>query len=142
MSDAQRIFELDELQCRQLLASHKQRLGRIAFAEAGDPNWPSVLPVNYAYHDGRIYIRTLEGSKLYAALRHQQVAFEIDAVDEQWREGWSVVALGPLELVVDAAEQATVEPLLRSWVAGGDQRMVRLDIRQLTGREVVGGPPA
>lgn len=132
-----RMLELTEAQCRERLARHRPRLGRMAFAEDGDPAWPVVLPVNYAYQGGRIYVRTLEGSKLYAALRQQRVAFEIDVVDDSWEEGWSVVALGPLRTVDDPDERATVAPGLRSWAAGGIQHLVRLDVEQLTGREIL-----
>ena len=136
-----RLFDLSEQHCRDLLSSHRPRLGRMAFAEGGDPNWPAVLPVNYVYHDGHIYVRTFEGSKLFAALRQQRVAFEIDVIDASWEEGWSVVVVGPLRLVDDVDERATIEPLLHSWVAGAAQHLVRLDIEHLSGREIVGAPP-
>lgn len=135
-----RIIQIDEQRCRELLATHTPRLGRVAFAEGADPDWPSVLPVNYAYHDDAVYFRTFEGSKLYAALRHQRVAFEIDDLDPQWREGWSVVALGQLDIVRDPAVIATVAPALTSWAAGDDEQLVRLAVAQLSGREVMGPP--
>ena len=135
----QRIIELNQQQCRELLASNESRLGRVAFAEDGDPNWPTVLPVNYSYHGGRVYFRTFEGSKLYAALRHQRVAFEVDVVDVDWEQGWSVLALGSLDVVTDTHEIGTVDPLLRSWAADATEQLVRLDITQLTGREIFGG---
>ena len=137
-----RMFELTEQQCRQRLAAHDVRVGRIAFAEDGDPNWPTVFPVNYAYHDRHIFIRTFEGAKLYAALRHQRVAFEIDVIDGGWSEGWSVVAVGRLELVDDAEQRAAVNAVLRSWLVDAAQHIVRLDIERLSGREIIGGPPA
>ena len=135
-----RITELDESQCRELLTAHRTRLGRVAFVEDGDPDWPTVLPVNYAYHDGQIFFRTFEGSKLYAALRRQRVAFEIDVVDSAWKEGWSVVALGTLEVVRDPKHRAAVDEILRSWAADRTGQLVRLDIELLTGREIIGAP--
>jgi nitroimidazol reductase NimA-like FMN-containing flavoprotein (pyridoxamine 5'-phosphate oxidase superfamily) len=137
MSDG-RMFELTETQCRDRLEAHEHRLGRLAFAEDGDPNWPTVLPVNYAYHDDDIFIRTLEGSKLYAALRRQRVAFEVDAVDLDWRQGWSVVALGTLEIVRDEERRAAVDAVLRSWATQAKEQLVRLDIERMTGREIIG----
>lgn len=112
----------------------------MGFAEAGDPDWPTVLPINYVYLDGEIYVRTFEGSKLYAALRRQRVAFEIDVADERWSEGWSVVALGALELVEDADIQAEIDATLDSW-ASGTRHVLKLDIEQLTGRRIIGTSP-
>lgn len=133
-----RILEIDEEQCRRLLATNEQRLGRVAFAEGGDSNWPSVLPVNYAYHDGAVYFRTFEGSKLYAALRHQRVAFEVDRIDDEWHEGWSVVALGSLDIVRDPQVRGTLNQILTSWATDSDEQLVRLAIERISGREVIG----
>lgn len=137
-----RIIELSHARCRELLQTHRPRLGRVAFAEDGNADWPSVLPVNYAYHNGAVFFRTFEGSKLYAALRRQRVAFEIDDVDGDRHQGWSVVALGPLALARDSTEHAAVDETLHSWAADSAEQLVRLDIQQLTGREVIGPPPA
>lgn len=134
-----RMYELTEQQCRQRLEGHDVRVGRIAFAEDNDPNWPMVLPVNYAYYSGHIFIRTFEGTKLYAALRRQRVAFEIDAIDDGWAEGWSVVAVGALELVDDPEERAAVGAVLHSWLVDAAQHIVRLNIQQLSGRQIIGG---
>lgn len=136
-----RILDISAQRCRELLASHRPRLGRVAFAEDGDPDWPSVLPINYAYHEQAVYFRTFEGSKLFAALRGQRVAFEVDNVDEHWQEGWSVVALGRLDLVDDVEEEQAVDAVLWSWAAGQTERLVRLDVEQLSGREIIGRPP-
>lgn len=133
-----RIIELGESQCQELLTAHRTRLGRVAFVEDGDPDWPTVLPVNYAVVDGAVLFRTFEGSKLYAALRRQRVAFQVDAVDEEWRDGWSVLAVGSLDIVHDAELEAAADADLASWAATRDEHMVRLEIDQLTGRRVIG----
>jgi uncharacterized protein len=141
VSTRTRIVELNEQECHERMSSHHPRLGRVAFAEDGNPQWPTVLPVNYAYHDGRILFRTFEGSKLYAALRRQRVAFEVDAVEPGWEQGWSVVVVGVLELVTDSSERAAAEAVLRSWAVDASEHVVRLDIAHLTGRQLI-GPPA
>ena len=133
-----RLTTLSEDRCRDLLKTHQTGVGRIAFAEDGNAAWPSILPVNYAYRNGAIFFRTFEGSKLYTALRRQRVAFEIDELDKEWRQGWSVVALGILDIVRDAAEHSSVDHMLRSWAADEREHLVRLDIERLTGREVIG----
>lgn len=137
-----RILDLAEHRCWELLASHRLRLGRIGFAEDRDPDWPSILPVNYVVHDGAVYFRTFEGSKLFAALRGQRVAFEVDAVDRDWQEGWSVVVLGRLSLVEQPHEAQAVDAVLWSWAAGESERLVRLDVEQVSGRELIGRPAA
>jgi len=76
--------------------------------------------------------RTFEGSKLYAALRRQRVAFEIDDVDADLRQGWSVVTLGTLDIVTDRTDHHAVDEHLTSWAAGGTEPPIRLDIEQLT----------
>jgi nitroimidazol reductase NimA-like FMN-containing flavoprotein (pyridoxamine 5'-phosphate oxidase superfamily) len=135
------IITLSEEQCRELLKTHKARLGRVAFAEGGQTAWPTILPVNYTYWDGSVYFRTLEGSKLYTALRQQRIAFEIDEVQDQWRQGWSVVALGRLDIVRDPTVRASVDEQLRSWAADATEQLVRLEIEQLTGRRVIDTTP-
>lgn len=132
-----RILELDTDQCHALLAAAGSGLGRVAFADAGDPNWPVVLPVNFVALDRTIYFRTFEGSKLYAALRRQRVAFEVDAIDERWRSGWSVLALGRLDVVRDLQVSAAVDAVLTSWAAD-DEQLVGLAVELISGREIFG----
>jgi nitroimidazol reductase NimA-like FMN-containing flavoprotein (pyridoxamine 5'-phosphate oxidase superfamily) len=132
-----RIVELDAERCHTLIAGVGSGLGRVAFADGGDPNWPVVLPVNFVALDGAIYFRTFEGSKLYAALRRQRVAFEVDAIEPTWRSGWSVLALGRLDIVRDPDIAAAVDAVLTSWAAGGEQ-LVGMTVEDVSGREVFG----
>ncbi len=133
-----RIIELDDDGCRRRLEAHRPRLGRVAFAEDGDPDWPVVLPVNYHYDGTAVYFRTFEGSKLFAALRRQRVAFEIDAIDGDWRLGWSVMVIGTLDVVRDPEIVDAVADTLESWATDETDSLVRLSIAQLSGREVIG----
>lgn len=64
------MVELSEHECLRLLTTRRPRLGRLAFVDAG---WPLVLPVNYVAVDRVLYFRTATGSKLFAALKVQQV---------------------------------------------------------------------
>lgn len=130
-----RIVELDADRCHALLAEAGPGLGRVAFADGGDPDWPVVLPVNFVALDRVVHFRTFEGSKLYAALRRQRVAFEVDAIEEDWRSGWSVLAVGRLDVVRDRAVGAEVDAVLTSWAAEGEQ-LVGLAVEDISGREV------
>jgi nitroimidazol reductase NimA-like FMN-containing flavoprotein (pyridoxamine 5'-phosphate oxidase superfamily) len=125
---------LTEEECHELLQRHRPRLGRLAFVDDG---WPLVLPLNFVA-DGRfLWFRTAPGSKLLAAVRMQRVTFEFDAVDEAWRDGWSVLAFGRLRLVTDPDELAIAEQLpLRPWARGDRPHYLRMDIERMTGRRL------
>lgn len=130
------LIELTEEHCRELLEEHRPPVGRIAFVEDRDPHWPTILPINYSHAGDSIYFRTFEGSKLFAALRRQRLAFEIDGLDEDLGYGWSVVVIGTPEVVTgDAPDDVGV---LRSWASDKPEHLVRLAITQITGREVMG----
>lgn len=133
-----RIAELSAGRCHDLLADAGSGLGRVAFADEGDPNWPVVLPVNFVALDRTIYFRTFEGSKLYAALRRQRVAFEVDAIDRAWQGGWSVLAIGHLDVVRDPQVTQAVDAALTSWAAPADEQLVGLAVERISGREIFG----
>jgi hypothetical protein len=84
------LLELDAAQILELLRTHT--FGRMVFA---DESWPVILPVNYAFADPTIVIRTGPGAKLASAPRHAAVAFEIDDADPKGSWGWSVLVQGP-----------------------------------------------
>lgn len=82
--------------CLELAASVP--LGRVAVVERGQP---LVLPVNHLVVGSAIVFQSTAGSKLEAALLDRAAAFEVDDYDETTRTGWSVVARGHVELVLD-----------------------------------------
>ena len=88
------VEELSQDACRALLSL--VTVGRIAFVVDG---LPVVFPVNYRLlSDGcgvRILLRTRPGRAIDAA--PQQVAFEIDGIDHNHQQGWSVLARGDLD---------------------------------------------
>jgi nitroimidazol reductase NimA-like FMN-containing flavoprotein (pyridoxamine 5'-phosphate oxidase superfamily) len=136
MSDtANALTELSPEECRNMLSTHRPRLGRLAFVEGG---WPLVFPMNYVATDNVIYFRSAPGSKLLAALRVQQVSFEVDYVDEVWEEGWSILAFGRLRLVNDEEELEEARQLpLRPWARGDRPHFLRFDIARMSGRRIV-----
>src|SRR5881227_1295744 len=75
-------------ECLGLLQT--RRVGRLGFTIG---NQPIVLPVNYAVDNGTIILRTGDGAKLTSAPL-TKVAFEVDDIDNEAREGWSVVVQG------------------------------------------------
>ena len=87
---------LDKAECLRLISPGG--IGRIAFTGRYGL---TVLPVNYKLHDGAIVFRTAQdsptGEDLRTGIAHAeyQVAFEIDQIDPQTREGWSDLIHGP-----------------------------------------------
>lgn len=124
---------LTERECRRLLRAHPSKVGRLAFT-IGER--VMILPVNYRVWDGSIVFRSEEGSKLYAALTRQEMAFEVDDVDTNWQDGWSVVVQGSAREITRPDEIAAVDALgLYPW-AGIRGRLLRLDPRMITGRRL------
>jgi nitroimidazol reductase NimA-like FMN-containing flavoprotein (pyridoxamine 5'-phosphate oxidase superfamily) len=108
-------------------------VGRVAFVVAG---WPVVLPVNFAVDGDAIVFRTGPGAKL-AAVGGGRVAFEADAADSTYRAGWSVLAFGIADEVVDPAEVARLEGLpVRPWAGGERSHWVRIRVVRISGRRV------
>jgi nitroimidazol reductase NimA-like FMN-containing flavoprotein (pyridoxamine 5'-phosphate oxidase superfamily) len=132
------IEELDEAESLRLISAGG--IGRIAYMSRFGP---AVLPVNYKWHDGAVVFRTTRHSRLDEDLQtgiaggDYKVAFEIDAIDEIGRQGWSVLIQGPAHHVEGeteraAAEQAGVEP----WPAGERELFLRIVPSRVTGRRI------
>jgi nitroimidazol reductase NimA-like FMN-containing flavoprotein (pyridoxamine 5'-phosphate oxidase superfamily) len=130
---AMKIEELGEEECVDLLAKH--HFGRIGVVVASRP---VILPVNYVFENGRIAIRTDPGTKLSAAAQGQ-VAFEVDAIDESSRSGWSVLVTGVGYDVTDALDRASEEVRafpVDTWVPGDRACWIRIEPDAITGRRV------
>ncbi len=128
---------LDETECLRLIAPGG--VGRIGYTGRFGP---TVLPVNYVVHQGSIVFRTGQASPLDEDLRtgiehaYYRVAFEVDALDMQAREGWSVLIQGDVHHLDspqqrDEARAAGVQPWpvtrvrRRAMTAGGPAAMER-----------------
>lgn len=127
---------LTEPECWELLP--QKSVGRLAVVIN---NTPDIFPVNYKVWHEEIYVQTAPGLKLAAAVLNPEVAFEVDAVDEVRKYGWSVVARGratELETLDDLlfADELEVEP----WAAGKKSRFLRIDVSAITGRALPGRP--
>ncbi len=94
-------------ECVELLRS--QSVARLGYVDHG---WPVVTPINYLTAPEReaaegveldIVIRSLDGGKLRAAMRHDVVCLEVDGLDPETRSGWSILAHGHLSLTTDPA---------------------------------------
>lgn len=124
---------LDEDACVALLAS--EQVGRLAVVVDGRP---LVFPVNYVL-DGRIVVfRNDPGTKLTNASL-DRVCFEVDAIDTDRREGWSVVVQGVGREFTGALDDASVRQRaleLTTWVTGEKGHWVRIVRPEISGRRI------
>lgn len=125
-------FELTISECLDLLSGGV--VGRVAFSTALGPR---IVPVNYAIHDGAIVFRTSPYSELGSHGPGIEVAFEVDHIDYDRHQGWSVVATGRVE----ALSPEEVQDLRRAWepqpwAAGHRNLYLRLEWREVSGRRL------
>lgn len=130
--------QLDEAECLRLISPGG--VGRLAFSGRYGL---TVFPVNYAMLDESIVFRTAEYSATGEDLRtgmpaaEYDVAFEIDAVNADAREGWSVLIHGQahhMDLLPEHAQamRTGVEP----WAGGERDHAIRITPTRITGRRV------
>jgi nitroimidazol reductase NimA-like FMN-containing flavoprotein (pyridoxamine 5'-phosphate oxidase superfamily) len=123
---------VNDTECRRLLA--ERHLGRLAIV---DWDGPMIFPVNYVFDQGLVIFRTDPRSKLDAATEAESVAFEIDAVEEGTRTGWSVVVRGTLAEITDPDHLARLRTLpLYPWAPGDTARYVRVLPHMVTDRRL------
>ncbi len=121
---------LDPTECRDLLVGGV--VGRVAMAT---PVGPRIVPVSYSVYGDAIVFRTAPYSELSTYGWDTDLAFEIDDLDYDTQQGWSVVAVGRAHVMSDHDE---VQRIRREWEpqpwAGGTRNLyVALVWRQLTG---------
>lgn len=80
--------ELSPEECFALLRT--ARVGRLVYV---DDLGPVAVPVNYALAGDDIVFRVAGGGKR-VAMQQPVLAFEVDAIDDDERSGWSVIVRG------------------------------------------------
>ena len=96
---------------------------------------PDIFPINYVVDRGGIVFRTAEGTKLAASVLGRGVAFEIDGLDPDVGEAWSVIVKGhavEIERMYDVVDALDL-PLF-PWHASPKNRFVRIEPVDVTGR--------
>jgi hypothetical protein len=127
-----RIVEMTPRECMELLAAN--HFGRVA---VNDREGPVVLPVNYVLDGDSVLFRSGMGTKVEAGARGSAASFEVDAVDERTRTGWSVLARGTLTDVYERVEIERARRLPLQPFAGGDRpHFLRLIFERVTGRRI------
>jgi nitroimidazol reductase NimA-like FMN-containing flavoprotein (pyridoxamine 5'-phosphate oxidase superfamily) len=147
---------LPELSGEEMLQMLKtERVGRIGL---NDELQPYVVPTDFAYGDGAIYIHSPRGGhKTELALKGGHVCFEIDHFNEEVTDYRSVIIRGPIHEVKDNAEKARAMRILAEKAkASGDHTqhthgtsspsagisIFKIDITEMTGvKSPNGGHP-
>ncbi|MFI0504311.1 pyridoxamine 5'-phosphate oxidase family protein [Streptomyces albogriseolus] len=125
--------DLGPEECRQLLSTHG--VGRVAVTTPGGR--PAVVPVNYEVVDEAIVFRTKPGS-VPAAAAGNEVAFEVDHVDEALSRGWSVLAVGPASTVTepDVVRELARRAHTEAWAGGTRDVWVSIRPTHVTGKRI------
>jgi len=116
MNDAQTpVTAVTEEEALTLLAS--KSFGPLVVHSSSDID---LFPLNYVVHNGRIYFRTAEGTKLFTLNLNSDVLFEADEVetiDGTPGQAWSVIVRGTARILSDADEIHAADELpLRPWI--------------------------
>ena len=124
---------LTQGECYELL--RRATVGRIAYVIDG---WPVVVPVNYLVDGDDIVVRTDPGTRLAAHARYTtQLGFEVDAPDMLFKSGWSVLAHGLAQEIVDEDElERLAARRLEPWARGPKSVWIRIGLLQITGRRL------
>lgn len=127
-----RLAVLSDGECWDLLRS--QPVGRIAWSGI---QGVSVVPVNYVVVDEAIILRTTPYSLLARDSADREVAFQVDQLDLERHEGWSILARGRTR----REDRSTEHP--QPWVTGSRVLGLRIDVQSVSGRRLLpGAPPA
>jgi nitroimidazol reductase NimA-like FMN-containing flavoprotein (pyridoxamine 5'-phosphate oxidase superfamily) len=127
---------LDEAEAFRLLAGSE--VGRVGVTIGA---LPAIFPVNYRVVDGSVVFWSAPGSKLSAAAAGAVVAFEVDDYNVADRTGWSVLVVGPSEVVEDrdVAFKALAAGLA-PFVDGFRRAIIRIEPTFVSGRRIVHEP--
>lgn len=128
MSDAGPITVLTEDDCWDML--HKHEFGRLAYHLVDEVH---LVPINYAV-DGnrRLVFRTAEGSKLLGLTINDDVAFEIDEIDDE--SASSVIVRGRAHHLEGREKDATDQLPLRPWVDNAKFNVIAIEVSEVSGR--------
>ncbi|MFF2503746.1 helix-turn-helix domain-containing protein [Streptomyces sp. NPDC058067] len=127
------LAEMSVDECWERLSTHG--VGRVAI---DGPAGLLVVPLNYTVADGAITFRTAPDTAPATAVGNQ-VAFEVDRIDEALSQGWSVLLQGRGRAVTDPDTVRRLNALAYSgpWAGGERDMWVRVEAESVTGRRIV-----
>lgn len=106
--------------------------GRVVFTRRA---LPAIRPINHVVADGAVIVRTDLGAGPGSA-RGMVVAYEADDINPQDHLGWSVIVTGHATVVWDRDEVARYKRLLRPWVNGTPNEIIRIEPELVTGYQL------
>lgn len=125
------IQNLSDEESLELLAT--KTFGRLVVRRKDDMD---LFPLNYLVHEGEIYFRTAEGSKLFSLTLNNDVLFEADNVDGDSQEAWSVVVKGTARTLTSNAEIEAADQLpLKPWLPTLKYNYVVVSPNEISGRK-------
>lgn len=132
----------------------EELLKRVGYGHLGCSrnNHPYVVPINYAYEEGLIYIYTTEGKKTEMIAANSEVCLQVEEVESN--KSWeSVIVIGDAEHITNEAEREralelvlqvnpTLTPALSvrwmdSWVRENIEVVYRIRPRITSGRKAI-----
>ena len=95
-----------------------------------------LFPLNYTVHEGKIFFRTAEGSKLFSLSLNDDVLFEADNVDEAGGTAWSVIVKGNARALKSNEEIREADQLpLKPWLPTLKYNYVEVTPSDISGRK-------
>ncbi len=130
-SPATQLIFLDAGECRRLVGT--RGVGRVVFNEG---RGPVALPVNYAIHVNDVVFRTTRQSTLSSVVG-QAAGFQVDRIDDDLSQGWSVLFTGEASEVTDQSELEQLQGLPpEPWADGVRDVYIRITPTAITGRRI------
>ena len=128
------VVELSVNECREHL--DRGGVGRLAFMT---PEGLRVVPLNFSTNADAIEFRTQRDSELGRHGEGAEAVFEIDEIDNDAEEGWSVLAFGRLERPTEADEVWDIRGWRNPTPWSGEHRNFHMKLRwhKVTGRRIV-----
>ncbi len=125
------VTTLSDSESLELLSS--KSFGRLVVRRKDDMD---LFPLNYIVHEGAIYFRTAEGSKLFTLTLNDDVLFEADHVDHDHQHAWSVIIKGSAHTVDSNEECSKLDELdLKPWLPTRKYNYVKVEPKHISGRK-------
>jgi nitroimidazol reductase NimA-like FMN-containing flavoprotein (pyridoxamine 5'-phosphate oxidase superfamily) len=119
-------------ECLRLLG--EKSVGRLGLTVGA---LPTVIPVNYRLIGDRVYFRTSTSERIRAATNCAVVAFEVDAIDEERHDGWTVVVTGVTEPIEHRDNLERLEEIgVPQWTPADQPRLVSISTEVMAGRRL------
>jgi nitroimidazol reductase NimA-like FMN-containing flavoprotein (pyridoxamine 5'-phosphate oxidase superfamily) len=112
------------------------RSGHVGRVGIEEPDGLVIVPVNYAVDGEQVIFRTQEDHLLgRAATWGRRCAFQVDHLDDEIRQGWSVLVRGELRRASDE-DVSRLSGLVAPWAAGDRTVVGRILTERIDGRRI------